>query len=139
MYTNPACKIPLLMKFQCELILMKDCKEKLYCIYLTTNEQLASYILPECFFEPTTIHRTQFFVQKDRTAEYYFQTIKQMSLWCNSHRICLSVSNKWISPQCMSQRSYPFFSNKQVFSVTVTELDFVFYSKTVKGFSNIKN
>ena len=56
-------------------------------------------------------------------AEYNFQTFKQMNLWCNSHRICLSISNK------------------RVFSVTVTtELSFVFYNKTVRDISkNIKN
>ena len=45
-----------------------------------------------------------------------------MNLWCNSHRICLCISNK------------------QIFSVTVTELDFAFYNKTVKDMSkNVKN
>ena len=36
--------------------------ETLYCIYLTHD--MNSYILPESFLQPTTIHRTQFFVQK---------------------------------------------------------------------------
>ena len=40
-----------------------------------------------------------------------------MNLWCNSHGIC------------------PCISNKQIFSVTVTELEFVFYNKTVKDIS----
>ena len=46
---------------------------------------------------------------------FVFQTNK--SLQCTSHRIC------------------PCISNKQIFSVTVTELDFVFYNKTVKDIS----
>ena len=54
-------------------------------------------------------------------AEYNFK-FEQMNLWCKSHRIC------------------PCISNKQIFSVTVTELDFVFYNKTVKDISkNVKN
>ena len=45
-----------------------------------------------------------------------------MNLWCNSHRIC------------------PCISSKQIFSVTVTELDIVFYNKTVKDISEyVKN
>ena len=44
------------------------------------------------------------------------------------------------SLQCMSHRICPCISNKQIFSVTVTELDFVFYDKTVVDISkNIKN
>ena len=54
-------------------------------------------------------------------AEYNFK-FKQMNLWCNSHCIC------------------PCISNKQILSVTVIELDFVFYNKTVKDISkNVKN
>ena len=72
-------------------------------------------------------------------AEYNFQTFIQMHLRGNSHRICLSTSkNEFL--QCMSHRICPCVSNKQIFSVTVTELDFVFYNKTVRDISkNIKN
>ena len=45
-----------------------------------------------------------------------------MKLWCNSHRICLCISNKLTS------------------DVTVTEFDVVFYNKTAINISkNIKN
>ena len=51
---------------------------------------------------------------------FVFQTDE--SLQCTSHRICLCISNK------------------QVFSVTVTELNLLFYNKTVKDISkNLKN
>ena len=40
------------------LHILKHC---IQCIYLTHEY---SYILPESFFQPSTIHRTQFFVQK---------------------------------------------------------------------------
>ena len=54
-------------------------------------------------------------------AEYNFK-FKEMNFWCNSPRICRCISNK------------------QIFSATVTELDFVFYSKTVNRISkNVKN
>ena len=44
------------------------------------------------------------------------------------------------SLQCTSHRICPCISNKQIFSVTVTEPDFVFYNKTVKDISkNVKN
>ena len=40
----------------------------------------------------------------------------------------------------MSHRIYPCISSKQIFSVTVAELDFVFYKKTDREISkNIKN
>ena len=40
----------------------------------------------------------------------------------------------------MRHRICPCISNKQMFNVTVTELDFVFYKKTVRDISeNIKN
>ena len=51
---------------------------------------------------------------------FVFQTDE--SLQCTSHRICLCISNK------------------QIFSVTVTELNLLFYNKTVKDISkNLKN
>ena len=51
---------------------------------------------------------------------FVFQTDE--SLQCTSHRICLCISNK------------------QVFSVTATELNLLFYNKTVKDISkNLKN
>ena len=99
-----------------------------------------SYILPESFFHPTTIHRTQFFVQK-------------FNFVIKDGRI--QLSNKWIfgvtvtefalvfqtneSLQCTSHRSFNCISNKQIFSVTVTELDFVFYAKNVKNQLTLKN
>ena len=36
------------------------------------------------------------------------------------------------SLQCMSYNIFPFISNKQILSVTVKELDVVFYTKTLK-------
>ena len=64
-----------------------------------------------------------------------------MNLWCNSHRICLCISNKWISVRVTVYESQNLpLHFKQIFSVTVTELDFVFYNKTVKDISkNVKN
>ena len=82
-----------------------------------------SHILPESFFEPTTIHSTQFFVQKfnfvikDGRIQLNFQTFKQMNLWCNSR-----VS-------AVTEFALVFQRNK---CVTVTELDFVFDNKTVR-------
>ena len=43
------------------------------------------------------------------------------------------------SLQCTSHRIFPCISNKQIFSVTVTELDFVFYTKNVKNQLTLKN
>ena len=84
MYKKSTCKTAILMKFQYELFRDEGLSshfETMYCIYLTHEY---SHILPECFFEPTKIHRTQFFVQKfnleSKTAEYNFQTFKQMNL-----------------------------------------------------------
>ena len=58
-------KLQSLWNFSMSFILTKDSlhilKHCIYCIYLTHEY---SHILPERFFEPTTIHRTQFFVQK---------------------------------------------------------------------------
>ena len=34
------------------------------------------------------------FIVCPNMAEYNFQTFKQTNLWCNSHRICLSISSK---------------------------------------------
>ena len=48
--------------------------------------------------------------------EYNFQTFKQMNLWCM---------------QCMSHRICRYISNKQMCN-SHTELDFVFYNKTVR-------
>ena len=73
-----------------------------------------SHILPESFFELTTIHSTQFFVQKfnfvikdskiqlpnTQPNESLVQAVK--SLQCMSHRICPCISNKQM---CNSQRS----------------------------------
>ena len=64
MYKKSTCKIAILMKFQYELYSDEGLSphfETLYCISLTHEY---SHILPKSFFEPTTIHRTQFFVQK---------------------------------------------------------------------------
>ena len=79
-----------------------------------------SYILPESLLESTAIHRTHFFCLTVTEFAFVFQTDE--SLQCTSHRI------------------FPCISNKQIFSVTVTKLDFVFYNKTVKDVSkNVKN
>ena len=146
MYKKPACKIAILMKFYYELYSDEGLSldfEALYCIYLT-HEQL-HIVLPESFFEPITIHRTQYFVQK------FNFVIKD-----GRQNTTFKHSNKWISGAtvtefavvfqtnesllCMSHRICSCLSNKQVFIVTVTELDFVFYNKTVKDISkNIKN
>ena len=37
-----------------------------------------------------------------------------------------------------SVQVYPCISNKQIFSVRITELDYAFYNKTVGDISNIK-
>ena len=63
MFKKSTCKITILMKFQYELYTDEGLSshfEALCCIYLT----LDSHILPESFFEPTTIHRTDFFCSK---------------------------------------------------------------------------
>ena len=103
---------------------------------------MISYILPESFFEPTTIHRTQFFVQKfnfvikDGRIQHSIQTNE--SLVTVTKFALVFQTNE--SLQCMSHRICPCVSNKQIFSVTVRELDFVFYNKTVRDISkNIKN
>ena len=91
------------------------------------------YIWPKNIFQPTIIHRTQFFVQK-------------FNFVIKDGRI--QLSNKWIpgvtvtefallfqtseSLQCTSRIIFPCISNKQIFSVTVTELDFIFYTKILK-------
>ena len=92
-----------------------------------------SYILPESFFQPTAIHKTQFFVQK------FNFVIKDGTM---------QLSNKWTSGvtvtefalvfqtneslQCTSHNIFLCISNKQIFNVTVKELDFVFYIKMLK-------
>ena len=98
MYKKSTCNIAILIKFQYEVCSDEGLSshfETLYYIYLTHEY---SHILPESFFETTTIHRTHFFVQKfnfvSKMAEYNFQTFNQMNLWCNSHRICPCISNK---------------------------------------------
>ena len=99
-----------------------------------------SYILPESFFQPTTIHITQFFAQK------FNFVIKDGRM---------QLSKKWISGatvtkfallfqtneslQCTSHRIFLCISNKKIFSVTVTELDFVFYTKNIKNQLTLKN
>ena len=64
-------------------------------------------------------------------AEYNFQTSKQMNLWCNSHKICLSISSIWNFAVYESQNLslYIFQTNK---CVTVTDLEFVFDNKTYR-------
>ena len=62
--------------------------------------------------------------------EYNLQTFKQMNLWCNSHKICLSISSKWISAVYeFTEFALVFQTNK---CVTVKELDYVFDNKTVR-------
>ena len=74
-----------------------------------------SHILPESFFEPTTIHRTQFFVQRFNfvikdgriqlsnipanecgiaVTEFALVFRANESMQCMSHRICPCISNK---------------------------------------------
>ena len=73
-----------------------------------------------------------------KDGKYNFK-FKQMNFWCSSHRICLCILNKLISGVYESQNC-PYISNKQIFSARATELDFVFYHKTVKNISkNVKN
>ena len=63
MYKKSTCKTAILMTFQCELYSYEGLSshfEALYGIYLTHEY---SHILSESFFEPTTIHKTKFFVQ----------------------------------------------------------------------------
>ena len=43
------------------------------------------------------------------------------------------------SLQCTSHRSFPCISNKQIFTVAVIELGFVFYTKNVKNKHTLKN
>ena len=65
---------------------------------------------------------------------------EQMNLWCKSMNLPLYIFQADESLQCASHRISPCISNKQIFSVIVTELDFVFYNKTGKGISkNVKN
>ena len=64
MYKKSTCKIAILMKFLHELYSCEGLSlhfETLYGIYLTHEY---SHILPASFFEPTTIHKTKFYVQK---------------------------------------------------------------------------
>ena len=64
MYKESTCKIAIFMKFSYELYSYEGLSlhfETFYGIYLTHEY---SHILPGSFFEPTTIHRTKFFVQK---------------------------------------------------------------------------
>ena len=79
--------------------------ETFYCIYLTHEY---SHILPESFFEPTTIHGTQFFVQKFNCVikdgkiqlsniqadEFALVFQANESMQCISHTICPCISNK---------------------------------------------
>ena len=62
---NQPAKLQSLWNFSMTFILMKDSLITFWNIvwyfYLTYEY---SHILPESFFEPTTIHRTKFFVQK---------------------------------------------------------------------------
>ena len=58
------CKTAILTKFQYKLYSDEGLAshfETLYCIYVTHEY---NHILPESFFEPTTFHRTQCFIQK---------------------------------------------------------------------------
>ena len=64
MYTKITSKIAILIKFYYELYSYEGPSshfETLYDVYLTHEY---SHILPESFFGPTTIHRTNFLVQK---------------------------------------------------------------------------
>ena len=63
--------------------------------------------------------------------DYNFQTFKQMNLWCNSHRICLSIWSIWNSVVYELQSLLLYFKKKKKY-VTVTDLDFVFDNKTFR-------
>ena len=107
MYKKLTSKIAILMKFQYELYSEGHSShfETFYCIYLTHEY---SHILPESFFEPTTIHGTQFFVQnfscviKDgkiqlsniQADEFALVFQANESLQCINHTICPCISNK---------------------------------------------
>ena len=64
-------------------------------------------------------------------AEHNFQTFKQMNLWCNSHRICLSISSIGNSAvyELYTEFALVFQTKK---CVTVIDLDFVFDNKTFR-------
>ena len=58
--------------------------------------------------------------------------IQANEFWCNSHRICFSISSKSIPAVYESQNLPLYFKQTNKF-VTVTELDFVFDNKTGRG------
>ena len=61
---NRPAKLQSLWNFSMSFILMKDSLHILkHCIVISITHEY-SHILPGSFFEPTTIHRTKFFVQK---------------------------------------------------------------------------
>ena len=62
-------------------------------------------------------------------AEYNFQTNK--SLVTVTEFALVFQTNE--SLQCTSHRIFPYISNKQIFSLIVEELDFVFYTKNIKN------
>ena len=83
-----------------------------------------SHILPESFFEPTRIYRTQLFVQKFNFVIKYGRI--QLS------NIQANESLLWPTHLCsvwVTEFALVFQTNK---CVTVTELDFVFDNKTVR-------
>ena len=119
MYKKSTCKIAILMKLQYELYFDEGLSshfETLYCIYLYVTHEYSD-ILPGNFFEPTTSHRTQFFVQK-------------FNFLIKDGRMQLPNIQANESVQCMSHRNCPCISNK--ICVIVTELQFVFDNTTVK-------
>ena len=82
-----------------------------------------SYILLESFFEPTTIHRTHFFVQNvslcnQRWQNTTFNLNKRISGVTVTEFAFVFQTNE--SLQCTSHRIYPCIANKQIFSVTAT-------------------
>ena len=97
-----------------------------------------SYILPESFFEPTTIHSTQRWQNNQRWQNTTLNSNKRISGVTVTDFAFVFQPNG--SLQYTSHRICPCISNKQIFSVAVIELDFVFYNKTVRDISkNIKN
>ena len=86
-----------------------------------------SYILPESFFQLTTIHRTQFFVQKHGRIHFSNKCISGLTV---TKFALVFRTNEFL--QSMIHGIFPCISKKQIISVTVTEFDFVFYTKNMK-------
>ena len=64
MYKKSTCKTAILMTFQYELNSYEGLSSHFETLYGPCLTHEYSHILPESFFEPTTIDRITFFVQK---------------------------------------------------------------------------